>query len=169
MTQTPVPVTITGAQGRNAGTINGTYDPAEGSTGGQPHYLKRGPGDRWLAYCASDKTWYVTIGGENKGTTSGIAFIKSDPPRLPHLTPGPWQVADGTQWAEQAVRVSEVSPPLVGAVAVGGACYVAMTPPLPLSLSLSLSLSLPPQHDGPSAEEEEEARVEEERRLRQAS
>ena len=35
-------------------------------------------------------------------------------------------------------------------------------------MTFSLSLS-PPQHDGPGAEEEEEARVEEERRLRQAS
>ena len=114
-------VTIAGAQGINAVIVNGTYDPAEGTTGGQPHYLKRGPGDRWLAYCSSDKEWWVQK-AENRGTgigfayiksASGWGFIKSDSPRPPYLTPGAWQVYDGAQWGEQlSVHVSEVSPPL---------------------------------------------------------
>ena len=84
-------MTISGAQGGNAGTINGTYDPAEGSTGGQPHYRRRGGGDWWLAYCASNKQWWVQA-QDTRGTATGVAYIKNDPPRLPHLTQGAWRV-----------------------------------------------------------------------------
>lgn len=105
-------LTITGAQGPNAGLINGTYDPAEGSTGAMPHFKRRGPRDGRLVFRASNNKWWVQS-AEKKGKASGYASLRSDPPRLPHLTRGLWQVYDLTKWTTQVgVTVSEVSPSL---------------------------------------------------------
>ena len=118
LAQTPVPITIAGAQGRNAGIINGNYDPTEESTGDMPVYAKRG-GGVWLEYWAPTKRWIVRT-TEFRGTDKGQAKLlhpdwarTTDLPRLPHLAKGVWNVtvAAGTYEDQPSVCASEVSPP----------------------------------------------------------
>ena len=99
-------VTISGATGSNAGTVNGTFRPTDQVQNGRPVYAKEGDGNAWLYY-AVDQCWWVSgTASKDAGKTSGQAY--SMEPNLLDPTQGQrWRVATGGgNWEEQAsVRV----------------------------------------------------------------
>ena len=97
---------ISGAEGRNAWLVNGVFDPEEGVSEGMPVYRKRDDADWWLQCHAFSRVWVVTH-TEVRGTGMGIAYLRSDPPRLPDHTLGSvWRVWDGDGIFEQPGVVS---------------------------------------------------------------
>ena len=80
-------------------------------SGGMPVYRKQGDSDTWLMYNPNDKDWNVQH-TSHKGTSSGCAYLKCDPPCLPENgTKRTWKVWDGNAHQLQAdVDISIATP-----------------------------------------------------------
>jgi hypothetical protein len=103
--------------------VNGIYDMTNELAGGQPSYLRRGldeDGNQWIMEynMKLSKMWYIKR-VEIEGMNKACAYVRCDPPLLPHLIQEVWQVGDRdapgaeAKWiAQPAVKVSRVpSPP----------------------------------------------------------
>ena len=100
---------ISGAEGPQAWRVNGVFDPVEGVSEGMPVYRKRDDADQWLEYYTLEREWVVTS-TKSRGTGTGCAWLRSDPPRLPDNTLGSvWEVWDGDDFVDQpSVSVTQV-------------------------------------------------------------
>ena len=114
----PDVLTIAGATGPWAQTINGTYDrvPTERMLGDAPVYKKRtGPSPSWLFF-ASNIQWIVgTTKDKNERHNAGWAvFMDVEHGMLPHeVRKGAWKVlAKNSQWPEQPAMRVTVPPPI---------------------------------------------------------
>ena len=98
-------VTISGAEGPNAGYVNGTFRPTDQVQNGRPVYAKEGDGNAWLYY-AVDQQWWVSD-TESKDAGKAAGWAQSMELNLLDPTQGQrWRVYNGTKWEEQAsVRV----------------------------------------------------------------
>ena len=93
-------LTISGAEGDQARHINGTYVPVDEGRG-VAYRQAEDPG-MWLEWHAPTKKWKVRS-TEARGTSTGMASLVCDPPRLPTDPRGAkWRVGDGQTWHEQA-------------------------------------------------------------------
>ena len=102
-------------------TTNGIYDRTDELAGGLPIYERRGLGKngrQWIMeYYRRKKKWHIKS-LENKGTTKCAAYVRCDPPMLPHLAKEVWRALDEDapdaeeKWiAQPAVEVSRVPAP----------------------------------------------------------
>jgi hypothetical protein len=106
---------------RVSSPVNGVYDKTGELAGGLPIYSRRGlseNGRQWIMeYYRRKKKWHIKS-LENKGTTKCAAYVRCDPPMLPHLAKEVWRALDedapgaaSKHIAQPAVEVSRVPAP----------------------------------------------------------
>ena len=96
-------VTISGATGSNAGTVNGTFRPTDQVQNGRPVYAKEGDGNAWLYY-AVDQCWWVS-GTASKDAGKASGWAQSMELNLLDPTQGQrWKVAGTEQASVRVVR-----------------------------------------------------------------
>ena len=99
---------ISGAEGSNAGYVNGTFRPTDEVQKGRPVYAKEGNLNMWLYYAVDQKWWVAATANKDAGMAAGAA--SSMELNLLDPTQGQrWTVSlggAGSNWEEQAsVRV----------------------------------------------------------------
>ena len=112
-------VTITGATGTYAGSINGVYRPTVDFCDNANVYIKVGDGNMWLEYRAAKKQWQVKP-TFRKGLDVCLACCVVPAKCLPEECPrGKWLVDNGTKFGPQQTITISVQHDNNGAASAG--------------------------------------------------
>ncbi len=104
--QSTLSLHIRGVTGHVSDEVNGIWDPTDELSCGQPVYVKRGDGGKWIHFWSATSTWTVAPTA-NKGKDGlGWAFLKHSGRLEAASSMSDWQLSDGKGLvAQPGVRV----------------------------------------------------------------
>ncbi len=100
------PLHIRGVTGYNSSVVNGIWDPTDELSCGQPVYVKRGNGNKWIHFWSATGKWIVADTEDKGKNNTGFAMLKHSGRLEAASSMSDWEVYDGKAFVRRPeVRV----------------------------------------------------------------